>query len=156
MVEIFVVPVADGRIAARVARAEQPDAGLHGDIPPRGEHPRVAVAQADAECPAIVAAGAVAEVVADIRKVHTDEVADKGFVDPVAAAELHGMEAGRKIFSSYRIPVARYFDRPFVGDRHFGPEVDGCCKGRQGVGPHGEDLRRGPVRGAPQHGEQCE
>jgi len=82
-----------------------------------------------------------------------ERVAEICHIDPddlVAAAELYGMEAGRKFFGSYRIPVARYFDRPFVCNGYFGPEVEGAGQGRQGVGPHGEDLCRGFARGTPQ------
>lgn len=156
MINILVVPIVDGRVAARVARAEQSDTCLHGDVPARGEHPRVSVAQADAECPAVVATRAAAEVVADIGEVRPDEVSDERFVEPVAAAELHGMEAGGKIFGAERIPVAGGLDGPFIGDRDFGPEVEGGGQGRQGVGPYGENLRRSPVRYAPHGREQCE
>ena len=93
---------------------------------------------------------AASEVVADIGEVLTDKMPDEGFVEPVAAAELQGMEVHREGCGIHRIPVTGQLQRPVVRQGRFGPDVQRRAACRKGVGPHGEDLRRSPAGQTPQ------
>ena len=77
-------------------------------------------------------------------------MADEGFVEPVAGAYLHGPEVHGKTRRPDGIPVPGGFDRPLVSDRCLDSEVEGSRKGRESIGPHGEELCRSPAGHAPQ------
>ena len=90
------------------------------------------------------------EVVTDIGKVLSEKVSDEGFVEPVAAAELYGVEVHREGCGLHRIPVAGQLQRPVVRQGRFGPDVQRRAAHRKSIGPYGEDLRRSPAGQTPQ------
>ena len=142
MTDVFHVPVRDGRIALRVFRAVDSDTAFDGDVPALREHPRIAVADTRAAGPAVIAACAAADEVIRIGELHADEMADERLVEPITRAELHGPERQAQSGGAYRVPVPRRLDAPTVGDGGFGPEVQRAGTCREGIGPHGEELRR--------------
>ena len=90
------------------------------------------------------------EVVTDIGEVLSEKVSHEGFVEPVAGAELHGVEVHRKGCGLHRIPIAGHLQRPVVRQGRFGADVQRRCTCRKGIGPYGEDLRRSPAGQPPQ------
>ena len=94
--DILVIPIPDSGVTSRVFRAVQSYAGLYRHEPPFREHPRIAVADTKTVCPAVITLCAAAEVIAHIGELPADEVSHKGFIEPVAAAELHGVEVHRE------------------------------------------------------------
>ena len=104
-----------------------------------------------------IAFRSASEVVTDIGKVLSEKVSHEGFVEPVAAAELHGMEVHREGCGLHRIPVVGQLQRPVVRQGRFGPDVQRRAACRKSVGPYGEDLRRSLVGCSPQsRGQQHE
>ena len=97
-----------------------------------------------------IAFRSASEVVTDIGKVLSEKVSHEGFVEPVAAAELHGMEVHREGCGLHRIPVAGQLQRPVIRQGRFGPDVQRRAACRKSVGPYGEDLRRSPAGQTPQ------
>ena len=101
-----------------------------------------------------IAFRSASEVVTDIGKVLSEKVSHEGFVEPVAAAELHGMEVHREGCGFHRVPVAGQLQRPVIRQGRFGPGVQRRAACRKGVGPYGEDLRRSPAGRSPQSRQQ--
>jgi len=133
---------------------EQPYAGFEGDIPAFREHPRIPVADTQTAGMTLIAFCPASEVVADIGEMLSEKMPDEGFVEPVAAAELHGMEVHREGCGIHRIPVAGQLQRPVIRQGRFDPGVQRRAACRKGVGPHGEDLRRSPAGRSPQSRQQ--
>ena len=101
-------------------------------------------------CVPVVAAGAAPEVVAGPGELRSDEMADEGFVEPVARAYLHGPEVHGKTRCPNGIPISGSFEGPLVRHGSLGSEVEGSGKSRESVGPHGEELCRSPAGHTPQ------
>lgn len=154
VVDIFVVPVRDRRVSPGVLRMEEPEAPFYGHAPPFGEYPRIATGETRAPRPAVVAPRAAADEVVDMRELRTHEGADLRFVEPVAGAELRRTERGGKLLRAQGIPEQRSLQRPAVRQGHFGAKVQRRRTGRQGIGPHGEDLCRSLVGRTPQGHKQ--
>ena len=141
-------------IAAYVFGMEQPDTSFQSDIPSFRKHPRIPVTDTETIGVPLIASGPASEVVTDIGKVLSEKVSHEGFVEPVAAAELHGMEVHREGCGLHRVPVAGQLQRPVVRQGRFGPGVQRRAACGKGVGPYGEDLRRSPAGHAPQGRQQ--
>ena len=143
-------PPSQRRSGRGVCPSVKPDSCLYGDIPAFREHPRIPVADTEAIGIALIAFCPASKVITGIGKMLTDKMPDEGFVEPVAGAELHGMEVHRKGCGLHRIPVAGQLQRPVVRQGRFDPDVQRPAACRKSVGPYGEDLRRSPAGQPPQ------
>ena len=99
----------------------QPDTGFDGDVPSFREHTRIPVADTQTAGMTFIAFRSASEVVTDIGKVLSEKVSHEGFVEPVAAAELYGVEVHREGCGIHRIPIAGQLQRPVVRQGRFGP-----------------------------------
>ena len=92
---------------AQVVHVVDAYAAFEGQVPPLGQHPRIADRGAYARHPAVVAGAAVADLVLGEGRVQTPEQPHVRLEAPSAHADGRSEDVGPQVLRRNRIPVAR-------------------------------------------------
>ena len=133
-------------VPAQVVHVVDAYAAFEGQIPPLGQHPRIADRGAYACRPAVVAGTAVADLVLGEGRVQTPEQPYVRLEAPAAHADRRSKDIGPQALRRNRIPVARNIYRPLLRHGDIDARIERSRRPAQRIDTHGGVLGRCRVR----------
>ena len=131
---------------AQVVHVVDAYAAFEGQVPPLGQHPRVADRGTYARRPAVVAGAAVADLVLGEGRVQAPKQPHVRLEAPAAHADGRREDVGSQSLRRNRIPIARQLHRPLLRHGDIDARIECSCRPAQRIDAHGGVLGRCRVR----------